>query len=895
MPDLRDELRHGRGLMMRRDRTRLLLAFTSKPDMKALLRVLEKFGLTEEETEVDKDQGRQLEVINKTDQRLWIRSVEGGPIGEDTIKKLREDLEKFKPDWMGPVYAMPNAEGRKGLLCPLPNVVIVKPARRQDDGDRLTKWMAKHKWEEVEEKSKYLSGYRYFVARDPEKMSAYAMRDRLQKQKELVQDARLENMPMIVPSAMIPNDPMWLQQWDMTQINAQDGWDIETGNNSVVVCVLDTGCDLTHPDLVYASNGINLDTMSGDGSPTGDHGTACAGIVAATLDNSEGVAGVAGGGCEILPAAFVYWTESEVAGGINYARTNGALVISMSFGWDPWDPLLIDPAIQDAYNDGLVMCVATHNHNATVTYPATNPLVMACGASDQVDNRKDPASPDGEYWWGSNFGPEMSVVAPGVLIPTTDRQGDDGYNTLAGTAGDYFDMFNGTSSATPHVAGLAALLLSQYPTLTNDDVRNIIERTAERVGVVPYTETPGYPNGPWNDEMGYGRINVHRALNLADLMVRDYPADTGEEPSSPPGGNYWRYSDIVVRITDDNVFVPDDPSKSSNVERGQTNYLYVRVTNNGPREAVDVTVDARITPWVGTQFVYPDDWMLTDVMHVAPTPVTASFASIPVGGSEIAKFEISSGQVEDLWGWVSGNSWHPCLLARVLGDNDYTFQSAMPGTGVVPRHNNLAQRNLSVIDVIGGATATLPFVIGHFRNADNIMELIIDRRELPRQAPLTLSLDEDGSAFPRVDFFRGMLPDPRKAREQDRSFIAPEDCGEGIMFLDRARLAVSICDCTGILTLERGSRFDCMPRTRLEVLKLRGGELSVEGGRRMIRITEDRAVITLQKAAGVMYPTALTTKVPFNAKAGSEFGIHVAQRNSAGNVVGGAGAIFIVQ
>lgn len=874
-------LTHPSGNRLVRDRSRLLLAFrTPQDDVEALRRRLATLSLALED-EADKPAPRPAQAVNHTDRRFWVRSASGAELGDDFLAKVESSFGG-ELAWLGPVYRLPEMPGRLGLMCPFPNVILLRlRAATEAEGGAaplaatLRRLGVRTAVTEDTARSRYLRPFRYFVISDPQATDAYALRELLTNQTDgTVTDARFETMPMLRPTAVVPDDPLFAQQWDMTQIDAPAGWDISTGDASVVVCVLDEGCDLDHPDLQFSTPGINLGTMMPDGSPTGNHGTACAGIVAATFDNAAGVAGVAGA-CQIMPLAFQSWTDVEVAAGINYAADNGAGVISMSFGWDPWDHAIIDPAIQHAFDTDVVMCVATHNYDGPITYPATNPLVMACGASDQIDNRKSPTSPDGEFWWGSDFGPEMSVVAPGVLIPTTDRLGADGYDNVA----DYITNFNGTSSATPHVAGLAALLRSAYPALGSVQVRDIIERSAEKTGVVAYAELAGYPNGSWNEEMGYGRINVYRALDFADVMIRDHGADSGAEPGSPPGGNFWSFSDIVVRIFDDDVFVPGDPSQSKHLELGQTNYLYVRVVNNGPRAARNVVVSARLTPFVGTQFVYPHDWTTVDATHLSPTPITANFASIPAGGEEMAKFSISAAQVQQLW----DENWHPCLVAAVNADNDYAFATAPLGTSpIVVQRNNLAQRNLSVINVLADARAAFPFLAGHVLNDETTMHLVVDRARLPKGATVRLALDEGNRHFPQVDL---TPPLPLPGRR--------EGCG-GLVFLERTRVKTCFGCCEGVLTLEKGSSFDCMPSGRVGEVGVRGGELILDQGLRVVDVRDRLTLIRIQKEPGRMYAFCLYVTLPAGLPADSSHMLSVAQQNALMQTVGGASAVFVV-
>ena len=296
------------------------------------------------------------------------------------------------------------------------------------------------------------------------------------------------------------------------------------GDASIIVSVIDHGIELDHPDMAANIVAASYDTETGTSPSTiwGSHGTACAGIVGAIDNNTSGVTGVAPD-CSLMSVSdrlLLSGTAAmKLADGINWSWQNGADVISNSWGHDGLTSTLIDDAIDSAFTYGrgglgTVMVFAAGNNNGPLIFPASsNPDIIAVGAIDDCGRRVDPTSGTSCLSWnsfqGSCFGPQLDVVAPGVLIPTTDRQGGAGY-----AGGDYTLSFGGTSSACPHVAGLAALLLSLNPCLSHDQVEDIIELTAQKTGPYTYSTTVGRPNGTWNNEVGYGLIDIDAAMQM---------------------------------------------------------------------------------------------------------------------------------------------------------------------------------------------------------------------------------------------------------------------------------------------------------------------------------------------------------------------------------------------
>ena len=349
-----------------------------------------------------------------------------------------------------------------------------------------------------------------------------------------------------------PNDPLFPSQWALRNTGGYGGgepgadlgveaaWDVTTGDPSIVVAIVDEGVDMDHEDL--AANVIaGFDTTDQSSSPPGGipgnaacndgHGTACAGIAAAVAGNALGVSGVAPS-CRLVSVRIGrgnVWTKNDwAANGINAAWQAGADVISNSWGGGSASTL-VTSAVNAARANGrgglgsLVFFAAGNGNETSVDYPANLSNSIAVGATSPCDERKSPSSCDGETWWGSNRGSALDLVAPGVLVYTTDVASSCAYS-----GGSYFGTFNGTSAATPHVAGAAALVLSVAPSLTATQVQTVLQDTARDLVGNPAEDVPGR-----DDAMGHGRVDVLAAV-LAAAGIEDAPVVSSISPASGP-------------------------------------------------------------------------------------------------------------------------------------------------------------------------------------------------------------------------------------------------------------------------------------------------------------------------------------------------------------------------
>jgi len=325
----------------------------------------------------------------------------------------------------------------------------------------------------------------------------------------------------------VPDDPGYSDQWAYGRIQAQDAWDVEQGEASVLVAVVDTGADLDHPDLA-----ANLDTANDRNftvAPTdpayvsaeddNGHGTHVAGIVAAQTDNGVGVAGTAPH-VRILPLKAIpasgWGSAFALAEAIDYATAVGADVINLSLAFDYGQmSVLVNQAIHDATTAGVLVVAASGNSgSAGVRYPAAYPDCIAVGATTVADERA----------YFSTYGSGLDIVAPGGRASLQTPSAMMVLSTY--TDGGYAYM-EGTSMATPFVSAGAALMKSYAPTATAAQIRSALETSAKDI-----------------DAAGYDIYTGHGLMQLRNAI--DLLTGTDTAPPVTTSGALASYDDVAT-------------------------------------------------------------------------------------------------------------------------------------------------------------------------------------------------------------------------------------------------------------------------------------------------------------------------------------------------------------
>ncbi len=354
---------------------------------------------------------------------------------------------------------------------------------------------------------------------------------------------------------VIPDDSLYRQfQWNLRRIGMEQAWDLRPDASDVVVAVLDTGVDLTHPDLkgnLLTDQGY--DFLDDTPIPQDDesHGTAVAGIIGAIGDNHEGVTGVAWR-VKLLPIKALNsqgrGPDSAMVQAILYAADNGAKIINISSTGTRYSAAL-ETAVQYAQDKGALVVAAagnTGNGDNAVNYPAGFDGVVAVAAIDDHDQLAS----------FSQRQPYVALAAPGVDVPST---------AWAGAGRGLYASQSGTSIAAPHVSGAAAILWALRPDLAASDIVQALEANADK----PPSPDPGY---------GAGILNVARAVAALRLGVtprgtdtvtlqpaRPATADIPPPPPLPNESRRWYFAEGSTRPPFDVQFAIHNPNATPTV------------------------------------------------------------------------------------------------------------------------------------------------------------------------------------------------------------------------------------------------------------------------------------------------------------------------------------------
>jgi hypothetical protein len=545
------------------------------------------------------------------------------------------------------------------------------------------------------------------------------------------------------------SDPEFInnKQWGLSNntnpnldVNACQAWGITKGSNAVKVAIVDEYNILPSPDFANISSLSYDAVLMQPGAPNqGGHAVPVASVIGAA-HNSVMLAGVAPNTTLVPVSHDIYFINStkdcaELASGISWAWTpvsqGGAGVDIVNCSW--WDDgnyftvnnqntSLLEGAIEDALtkgrdNKGCIVAIATGNNGiSTVGYPARAkiPGIIAVGNMGESGSRFPT----------SNYGTELDIVGPGENIPAI---------TVTPSTIGYVD---GTSYATPHVSGAAALALAENDCLSGEDVKTIIESTAQKVGGYTYFNLGSFrPNGTWNNEMGYGLLDAHAVVATAqamkkagkDLYIKDTPFDFGIQPNSY-SGPMWVSDDIWIR---NNHVLPIVEEHETPVYGSSPVTVYVKIRNKGC--SISSGNEQVVLYWASSSagVNWPSPWEGGVYMPGSNNTVlmgspicTLQIPQIGAGHSKILYH--TQWQLPNPNSYINGltNNEHFCILARILSDvNDPIVNEVQNLSGAlngnIRHNNNIALKNITIYQAPpeeGNATAVAG--VGNFGDDD---------------------------------------------------------------------------------------------------------------------------------------------------------------------------------
>ncbi|MBI4129826.1 S8 family serine peptidase [Candidatus Roizmanbacteria bacterium] len=378
---------------------------------------------------------------------------------------------------------------------------------------------------------------------------------------ELKTDPRVEYAEpnYIVTTFYTPNDTFYTEQWPLensgtitgsvadADIDASTAWNIQQGSNAVVIGVVDTGIDYTHPDLggrigsTYKVIG-GYDFVNNDTDPKDDHGhgTHVAGTISAVTNNSRGVSGVCPN-CKLMALKFLdsggSGNVANAVRAIDYAVQNGADVLNNSWGGGGYSQTLQD-SINQAAAAGVVFVAAAGNSNSSSpAYPASMEHVLSVAATDNADRKASFSNFDNGTGWVDIAAPGVSILSTFIPSKTLSLSCADSNH---GSASDGFGLCSGTSMASPHVAGIAGLIFSRNPAWTSGQVLGQLKYTADSID----SKNPSFIG-----KLGIGRVNAYSALTKIGIPKLLYRSTTINDTSAQwPNGFFEPGETVRLRV-----------------------------------------------------------------------------------------------------------------------------------------------------------------------------------------------------------------------------------------------------------------------------------------------------------------------------------------------------------